>query len=90
MGCEYMVEFDVHDPDAVTALLRGIAGFEHHDPQCDLYTYRRRATGRMPDAHAKLEPGGVYLCDNGCGDDVVRDIHAALSAVDPAATTREL
>jgi hypothetical protein len=90
MGYESMLEFDVAEPNAVDQLLRGIPGFERYDPAYELYLFRRVATGSMPDAHAKIEAGGVYVCDNGCGAEVVSDIRAALSAIAPHLTVREL
>jgi hypothetical protein len=44
----------------------------------------------MPDAYAKIEPYGIYVCDNGNAFQIVRDIQAAFAAVGLKAEPREL
>jgi hypothetical protein len=85
-----MLDFEVRDPARIDERLRGVAGFEGVDAAHQLYAFRRRSTGRMPDLFAKVEPDGVYLCDNGLGTEIIRDIRAALAELAPDADLREL
>jgi len=80
-----MLDFEVRDPVEIDERLRGVVGFEGLDAAHRLYAFRRRSTGRMPDLFAKVEPGGLYICDNGLGRDIMRDIRAALADLAPAA-----
>ncbi len=90
MGFEYKIAFEVGDPTRVDRSLRNVAGFEGLDADRGLYCYRRTSTGGIPDLFAKLDADGVYLCDNGPGREVIRDIRAALSEYAPGADLREL
>lgn len=90
MGYEYQLDLEVDDREKLDGILRSIVGFERYDAAYDLYYFRRKATGEMPDAHAKIDEQGLYLCDNGCGFAVLEDIRAALAAFAPGATLREL
>jgi hypothetical protein len=91
MGAEYMLDFEVDNRREIDGLLRDISGFEGYDPRYSLYNFRRTSTGKMPDAHAKIEENGVYVCDNGAsGCAVVQDIRAAVSALAPSYTFRDL
>lgn len=81
MGCEYMLEIAIENPTQVDAVLRGIPGYESFDPKCQLYAFRRKATGTMPDVMAKIESRGLYLCDNGGAFEIVTEIRGALAAM---------
>lgn len=90
MGYEYMLDFEVTDRAQADRVLRGIAGFAGFDPKFELYSFRRTATGRMPDADAKIESSGIYICDHGGSHQFVEDIHAAFFAIGLRAQPREL
>jgi hypothetical protein len=90
LGYEYKLDFEVLDPTRVDERLRGVAGFEGLDCDRGLYAYRRMSAGDIPDLFAKLEADGVYLCDNGPGREVIKDIRAALEEFAPDADLREL
>jgi hypothetical protein len=91
MGYEYMFEYEVQNRELIDGLLRGISGFEGYDPRYSLYNFRRTSTGEMPDAHAKVEETGLYVCDNGAsGTAVLQDIRAAVSALAPSHTLSDL
>jgi hypothetical protein len=90
MGYEYQLDFDVTEPSEVDAVLRTIPGFEQFSPHFALYSFRRTATGSMPDADAKIEPSGVYVCDHGGAHAILTDIQAALAARGYRVTLREL
>ncbi|NUP13066.1 MAG: hypothetical protein HOW73_44060 [Polyangiaceae bacterium] len=90
MGHESVLELDVDDRDALDRMLRGLPGFEGYDARYQLYLFRRKATGSMPDAHAKIEERALYVCDNGCGGDVIEDIRAAIARLGINATARDL
>ena len=89
MGCEYMLDFEV-DRQRADRILRAIPGFEAFDAEYDLYYFRREVVDAMPDAHAKIEKSGLYLCFNGGSHDIIREIRAAFAAIGLAAELREL
>jgi hypothetical protein len=89
MGYEYRLDFEPTDQAQADQILRAIPGFESYTP-LGLYAFRRNATGAMPDAYAKIEPSGIYVCDNGNSFQIVRDIQAAFAAVGLNAEPREL
>lgn len=78
MGYEHQIRLPTSSPSDIDAILRGIDGFEGYNPLFKQYSFRRAATGAMPDAHASIEPDGVYFCDNGCGSALLLDIVRAL------------
>ncbi|HET9953133.1 MAG TPA: hypothetical protein VFQ61_01445 [Polyangiaceae bacterium] len=88
MGYEYQLDFEHCEPALADQILRAIPGFE----KCTagLYSFRRNATGQMPDAYAAVEPTGVYVCDNGGAPQIVNDIRAAFVAAGLHAELREL
>lgn len=90
MGYEYQLDFDVAEPSEVDEVLRSVPGFERLSLEFGLYSFRRTATGSMPDADAKIEPSGVYVCDHGGGYEVVKDIQATLGARGYRTRLREL
>jgi hypothetical protein len=90
MGYEYQLDFDVTEPSEVDSALRSVPGFERFNPEFELYSFRRTATGAMPDADAKIEPSGVYVCDHGGAPAILTDIQAALVARGYRVTLREL
>ena len=90
MGYEYELDFGLVDRGQADVILRGIVGFVAHDRDLELYSFRRAATGVMPDAHAKIEPSGVYVCINGGSHEILRDIQSAFAAVGLRAEPREL
>ncbi len=91
MGYEYMIDFEIHDREEIDGLLRRISGFEGYDPRYSLYNFRRTSTSKMPDAHAKVEETGLYVCANGAsGFAVLEDIRAAVSALASSHTLRDL
>ncbi len=90
MGFEYMLDFNVGSPAEVDGRLRRVAGFERFDSEHRLYIYRRRTTAGMPDAYAKLEHDGVYVCDNGGAQSIVDDICIAIAPLAGRAELREL
>jgi hypothetical protein len=90
MGYEYMLDFDVADPARADWVLRAVSGFEAYDPEHQLYSFRRESTDAMPDASAKIEPSGIYVCDYGGSYRVVEDIQAAFAAIGLHAKPREL
>lgn len=85
-----MLDFEVADRAEADRILRSVAGFEGFDATFELYSFRRTATGSMPDAHAKIENSGIYVCDNGGCYQVVRDVQAAFSAIGLHSEPREL
>jgi len=90
MGYEYQLDFDVIEPSDVDVALRSIQGFERYIPEFGLYSFRRAATGSMPDADAKIESSGVYICDHGGSHQILADIQAALGSLGYRTTLREL
>ncbi len=78
MGYEHQIRLPRSSAFDVDSILRGMDGFEGYSPTFKQYSFRRKATGSMPDAHASIEPDGVYFCDNGCGAAVLRDLLRAL------------
>jgi hypothetical protein len=90
MGYEYRLDFEVPDRADADRVLRKVPGFEGFNPKFELYSFRRKSTGTMPDADAKIERSGIYLCDYGTGYQVVRDIQAAFSEIGLHAELREL
>jgi len=90
MGYEYMLDFEVSNPVEADAVLRAIDGFEGFNAEFDLYLFRRKATESMPDAHAKVETTGIYICDNGGSFEIVKDIQAAFASIGLRADLREL
>ena len=89
MGCEYMLDFDV-DRQRADRILRSIAGFEGFDTKYELYSFRRDVVDAMPDAHAKIEKSGIYLCFNGGSHDIIPEIRSAFAAVGLVAELREV
>lgn len=90
MGYEYKLDLQLTDLKQADLILRAISGFEAYDAEFKLYSFRRSATGAMPDAHAKLEPSGIYVCENGGSSQIVEDIRAAFAAIGFPAEPREL
>ena len=90
MGYEYMLDLEVPDRAEADRVLRAVAGFAGYSPEFELYSFRRQATGPMPDADAKIERSGIYVCDHGVGYPVVEAILAAFSAVGLEGRLREL
>jgi hypothetical protein len=90
MGYEYKLDFELVNREQADLVLRGIVGFVAHDRDFELYSFRRVATGVMPDAHAKIDPSGVYVCINGGSHEILRDIQIAFAAVGLCAEPREL
>ena len=89
MGYEYQLDFEHTNQEQADRILRAISGFE----TCTaggLYSFRRHATGAMPDAYAAIEPSGIYVCDNGGARQIVTDIQAAFAGVGLRAEPREL
>jgi len=90
MGYEYMLDREVPDPAEADRVLRIVAGFTGCRSEFQLRSFRRRATGPMPDADAKSERSGIGVEDQGVGYPIVEDILAARSAVGLHARLREL
>jgi hypothetical protein len=84
-----MLDFEV-DRQRADRILRGIPGFEGFDEQYDLYYFRRDVVDALPDAHAKIERSGIYLCFNGGSHDIIPEIRAAFAAIGFNAELREL
>lgn len=78
MGHEHQIRLARSSAADVDSILRNIDGFEGYSPAFKQYSFRRLATGSMPDAHASIEPDGLYFCDNGCGAAVLCDLVRAL------------
>lgn len=89
MGYEYRLDFELAHGPRADSILRSIPGFESCAAN-GLYAFRRNATGAMPDAYAKIEASGIYVCDNGSAFQIVKDIQAAFAAVGLDAELREL
>lgn len=89
MGYEYQLEFTPPDRAHADQILRAIPGFEACTA-LGLYSFRRNATGAMPDAYAAIEPSGIYVCDNGGAHQIVREIQAAFAKAGLHAELREL
>jgi hypothetical protein len=66
MGIEYRLTF-TGIPDELDRDLRSMQFFSHFDPQYGLYNYRCEPAVRsgIPTAWVRIEPDGLYLCDNG-------------------------
>lgn len=90
MGYEYMLDFEVSNRSEADAVLRGIKGFEGFSPEFESYSFRRTATGAMPDASAKVTATGICVCDNGGSFEIVKEIQAAFAALGLAVELREL
>jgi hypothetical protein len=90
MGYEYKLDFEIADSEQADQVLRSVAGFEAFNPELQLYSFRHEATGAMPDADAKIEPSGIYVCAHGGSRRVIEDIQVAFSAVGLCAIPREL
>lgn len=95
MGIEYSIRFARPSDAILDGAIRGLPYFCDYDERYQLYNLRLDRDDirpGMPDAHAWIEPGGIYFCDN-CGPDVAR-IRDALMAVarqfDPAVRIEEL
>ena len=90
MGYEYMLDFEVSDRGKAEEILRRIPGFEGFNPKYELYSFRREAIGAMPDADAKIESSGIYVCSYGGSFAVVLEIQAAFATIGLRAELREL
>lgn len=90
MGYEYRLDFEVPDRAEADRVLRGVAGFAGFNPKYELYSFRRRSTGTMPDVDVKIEASSVYICDYGIGCEVVKDVQEAFAAIGLVAELREL
>jgi len=90
MGHEFQLDFEVPDRSEADRVLRSVHGFEGFDEKYGLYLFRRVASGPMPDATAKIETDGIYVCDNGGASDVLDDIRAAFAAIGLRAEPRPL
>ena len=58
---EYMLDFEVSSRPRADAVLHAIRGFEGFDAELELYSFRRAATGAMPDANAKMGVRHLHL-----------------------------
>jgi len=90
MGYEYKLDVQLTDLEQADLVLRAIPGFEAYDAEFTLYSFRRDATGAMPDAHVKIEASGIYVCENGGSSQIVGEIRAAFAAIGFPAEPREL
>lgn len=82
MAIEYHIRFARSSDGELDGAIRSLPFFRNYDVRYQLYNFRLDGDNSgpgMPDAHAKIEPDGVYFCDNG-GPDVTR-IKEALIAV---------
>jgi hypothetical protein len=91
MGYEYELAFEVKNRQELDELLRRVSGFDGYDTRYELYLFRRSSIGEMPDAHAKINENGLYVCNNGAnGLSVLQDIRSAVSVLVPFYTFRDL
>lgn len=68
MGIECKIKFTVNAAENLDAILRQSPFFSDYDVTYKLYNYRNEPNQDlliMPDAHAAIEPDGIYFCDNG-------------------------
>ncbi len=69
MGFEYRITIERVAAEDLDRLLREVSGFAGIEQEFDGYTFRTDDnTGKMPNAEARLEPGGLYFCDYGGGE----------------------
>jgi hypothetical protein len=69
MGIEYKIEFQYEDCIKLAETLRAVPFFANYNESFKFYEYRADAKADltvMPDAHVKIEPSGLYFCNN-CG-----------------------
>jgi len=90
MSYEYMLDFAVVNRSEADSVLRSIQGFVGFSAEYQLYSFRRETTGPMPDADAKVEASGIYVCHYGGSFGIVTDIQAAFAAIGHRAELREL
>jgi hypothetical protein len=62
MGTEYAIRFEHAGPESVNVVLRRLRMAQATSQGFEL---RATQTDGMPDAFIRIEPNGLYYCDNG-------------------------
>jgi hypothetical protein len=68
MGIEYKLSFSFSDIRKIQRLLTLISSFSRFEHNVEMYEFRSSDSfGEMPNVFVKIEPDGLYLCNNGGG-----------------------
>lgn len=77
MGCEYTIKFSKPDIKEVQALLKTLPYFQKIILQQGTNQYLFRTpenTGPLPSGLAEIHPSGIYFCDYGEGQEVLKEM----------------
>jgi hypothetical protein len=75
MGIEYKLSFSFSDIRKIQRLLTLISSFSRFEHNVEMYEFRSSDSfGEMPNVFVKIEPDGLYLCNNGGGKKILADL----------------
>lgn len=78
MGYEYTIKCSVGDPSELRDLLKSLPHYERTDRQGErnqAYLYRRADNdGQLPNALIEIISEGLYFCDYGGGEEILKEL----------------